>query len=368
MDTFTWELAERVRKLTDQLEEREIDLAVLFNPGHIRFFTDFRMNTATESILVVTGKGDLFYIVPPLDYRRAQESCWIRQLLIFPEDTPNYLSPLAKILPPSQVKRIGIEADTITYHKLRFLQEVFAAELIPIDRELFAMRAVKTPAEIALLRKAALIADTAMQACYEMMQPGITEAELAGYARYIFEKSGAEGASFDPFWMSGANAWLPQRFPSTKALQKGELCIFDMGAVYRGYCSDLTRTLSLGGLNSRQLEICQVAFTAQQTAMAAIKPGVTAKSIDQIARDYIAGQGFGDYFPHITGHGLGISIHEMPILNQETDTILQESMVVTVEPGIYLPGVGAARTEDMVLVTAEGYEKLTQASYDMLRS
>jgi len=368
MDTFVLELQERVKKLADQLAEREIDLAVLFNPGHIRFFTDFRMNTATESILAATKEGDLFYIVPPLDYRRAQQSCWIRQLLTFPEDTPNYLSPLEKILPPGKVKRIGIEADTIAYHKLRFLQEGFAAELIPVDRELFAMRAVKTPAEIGLLRKAALIADTAMQACYEMMRPGVTEAELAGYARYLFEKYGAEGASFDPFWMSGANAWLPQRFPSAKALQKGELCIFDMGAVYRGYCSDLTRTLSLGGLNSRQLEICQAAFTAQQRAMAAIRPGVTAKAIDQIARDYIAGQGFGEYFPHITGHGLGISIHELPILDQETDTLLQENMVVTVEPGIYVPGVGAARTEDMVLVTASGYEKLTQAGYNMLRT
>jgi Xaa-Pro aminopeptidase len=139
-----------------------------------------------------------------------------------------------------------------------------------------------------------------------------------------------------------------------------------MGAKYQGYCSDLTRTISLGSLNSKQREIFAVVFAAQQKALMAIRPGMRAAEIDEIARMHIADCGYGQYFPHITGHGLGISIHEAPILNAQTDLLLKPNMVLTVEPGIYVKGAGAARVEDMVLVTEHGYEVLTKSIYDLI--
>ena len=360
------ELVGRVQTLAKHLQEKNIDILVLFDADNIRYYADFRMNKATESILVIGNDGIVHYIIPPLDYQRALESCWIGNLITFPEDTPNYLNPLKELYQQKKIRRIGIEASAASYHKVHFLKEVFSAEHIPIDQILVTMRAQKTAAELELIRESARIIDTTMAACVGYMQEGMSEAEVSGYARYIMEKEGAEGAAFDPFLMSGVNACLPQRFSSEKKLQKGELFIFDMGAKYQGYCSDLTRTISFGGITSKQEEIYEVAFAAQQKALKAVRPGIPASEIDKIARDYIADCGYGDYFPHITGHGLGISVHEMPILNAETELLLKPNMVVTVEPGIYVRGTGAARVEDMVLLTDEGYEVLTKSRYDYI--
>ena len=208
--------------------------------------------------------------------------------------------------------------------------------------------------------------DKAMQESLKSLREGIKEVEISAYAKYIMEKEGAEGTSFQPFVMSGENAWLPQRFSSEKKIKKGELVIFDIGAIYRGYCSDLTRTFSLGNLSEEQKEIFNVAYLAQREAIKAVKPGIKASDIDKIARDIITERGYGKYFPHITGHGLGISVHEKPIIDVKVNTKLEPNMVITIEPGIYLEGVGAARVEDMVLVTKEGHEILTKTKRKLI--
>lgn len=356
----------RVKKLAGILQELKIDLAILLNPANIRFFTDFRMNPATESILVITDEGEITYVVPILDYNRALKTCWIKNIVPFPEDNPNFLMPLKNLLKNRIISKIGIEADSITLHEVSFIKELFNVEMEAIDDQLIDMRAIKTDAEINLIRKSANIADTAMQECLKILHEGITEAEISSYAKYIFEREGGEGTSFEPFVMSGENGWLPQRFSSTKKIAKGELILFDMGTVYKGYCSDLTRTFSLGGLNKKQEEIFNIAYAAQQEAIKAIKPGMYAKDIDKVARDYITDKGYGKYFPHITGHGLGISDHEKPILDKDVQFKLEANMVVTVEPGIYLENVGAARVEDMVLVTREGHELLTHTKRELI--
>ena len=354
------ELKNRVLLLRDKLKQKDLDAVVLFDAANIRYFTDFRMNSACESIVVIQRDGSITYLVAPLDYKRAQQDCWVENLVVFPEDDPNYLYPLKELFPVKNLRKLGIEADDMSYKKMHFLNEISSPEFIPFDDELIGMRAIKTAEEIQLIRKAAAIVDKAMQECLKKAEEGVTEAELTGFARYVFEREGGEGASFDPFLMSGRNSWLPQRFSTEKKIVAGELAVFDMGAVYCGYCSDMTRTFCLGNPSTEQRRIFDVAFGAQQSAIAAIKPGVEAGAIDAVARNYINDAGFGKYFPHITGHGLGISVHEQPILNTNNSMILQKNMVVTVEPGIYLEGVGAARVEDMVLVTEDGCEVLTK--------
>jgi Xaa-Pro aminopeptidase len=359
-------LENRVKKISKKLQEQNIDIVVLFNSSNIRYFTDLRMNDAAESIVVITNESKITYIVPILDYNRAIRTCWIKNIVPFPEDNPNYLMPLRQIFKNKKITKIGIEQDVITYYKLNFLKEIFDVEIIPVDDLLINLRAVKTEEEIKLIRKAANIVDKAMQESLKSLREGIKEVEISAYAKYIMEKEGAEGPSFQPFVMSGGNAWLPQRFSSDKKLKKGELVLFDVGAIYKGYCSDLTRTFSLGNLNDKQKEIFDVAYLAQREAIKAVKPGMKASDIDKIARDIIAEKGYGKYFPHITGHGLGISVHEKPIIDIKVDDKLEPNMVITIEPGIYLEGVGAARVEDMVLVTKEGHELLTKTKRELI--
>jgi len=339
----------------------------LFNPANIRYLTGFRLNNSASSILVVNHDGEVIYIIPLLDLERAKRDCWMEQIIPFPEDAPDYLWILKKILGNSP-KALGIEENSITHSQVEYLKDIYddQVEFKSIQGYLADLRAIKSEEEIEAIRKAAAIADKVMWETLKMAEDGVTEVEISAYAEYLMKLEGAEGASFEPFLMSGGNAWLPQRISSNRKLREGELILFDMGAVYQGYCSDLTRTFSLGNLDKKQRQIFEVAYKAQQAAIAAIRPGKKAEEIDRIAREVIEKEGFGKYFPHLTGHGLGLSIHEIPIIDHDIDRVLEPNMVVTVEPGIYLAGVGAARVEDMVLITETGYEVLTETKRELI--
>lgn len=360
------DVKKRVQDIANLLQSNAIDAVILFDATNIRYFTELRMTEGVQSILVITADAEIAYIVPVLDYKRAILNCWINNIVTFPEDNPNYLMPLTQILQEKIIQKVGIEEDVLTYYKINFLKEVFHGELIPVDNILTDLRAVKTEEEIPIIRKAAEIADQAMVESLKIVQEGVREADVSALARYIMEKNGAERSSFPPFLMSGQNAWLPQRFSSDKEICKGELILFDMGAVYKGYCSDLTRTFSLGSLSDHQREIFNLAYYAQQEAIKALKPGKQAWEVDKVARDIISAAGYGSNFPHLTGHGLGMSIHEKPIIDVGSKTILMPNMVVTIEPGIYVEGVGAARVEDMVLITETGCEVLTKTDRNLI--
>jgi len=358
----------RVAALTQRLREKAIDLVVLFNQANIRYFAGFRLNRAASSILVVDSSGALTFIVARLDYERAKRDCWINRenIFFFPEDTADYLKVLHQSL--KKAKTIGIEEKSISHYQFSYLQKICGdeMELKSIESDLSELRAIKSQEEIEMIRRAAAIADEAMTKVFQIIKEGMTEAEVSSYAEYVMKSEGAEGASFEPFLMSGENAWLPQRLSSEKKLKEKELMILDLGAIYWGYCSDLTRTFGLGDLTRAQKKIFKVALKAQQAAIAAIKPGVKAAEVDGIAREIIEREGFGEYFPHLSGHGVGLSIHESPIIDKGAETVLRSGMITTIEPGIYLPGVGAARIEDMVLITDTGSELLTRAKREVV--
>lgn len=361
------EYKRRVSALAEHLKDEGIEVAVLFNPANIRYLTGFRLNKAVSSSLVINHDGEVAYIVSLLDLERAKRDCWVEQIIPFPEDTPDYLRVLREPLGDS-LKVLGIEERSITHSQVTYLRDLCGNQVKfkSIERYLADLRVTKSEEEIELIKKAATIADKVMKEALKRVADGVTEVEVSSYAEYVMKLEGAEGASFEPFLMSGENAWLPQRLSSDKGLREGELILFDMGAVYQGYCSDLTRTFSLGGLNKEQRRIFNIAYKAQQSAIEAIRPGKKAWEIDQVARRMIEQKGLGRYFPHLTGHGLGLSIHEDPIIDQGIDMVLEPNMVVTIEPGIYLPGVGAARVEDMVLITKTGCEVLTKMERELI--
>jgi len=349
------------------MREKDIDLTLLFDRDNVRYFTGFRLNQAACSILAVDREGCPTYIVAQLDFERAKRECWIERIVPFPEDAPNRLSALGPLF-HGAVRRVGVEKASLTLRHAEYLRGLgrTGVELVDIEGLVADLRLIKTEEELIYIRRAAEIASRVMRTILREIRPGATEAELVGLVEYLLRREGAEGASFEPFLMSGEEAAWPRRVASGKSLQRGELALLDMGAVYEGYCSDITRTFPVGEPTEKQRRIFRVTREAQEAALANIRPGVKASEVDHAAREVIEAEGLGEFFPHLTGHGVGLSIHEDPILDRGMEMELRAGMVMTVEPGVYLPGVGAARVEDMVVVTQTGYEILTDVPRDLV--
>jgi Xaa-Pro aminopeptidase len=227
---------------------------------------------------------------------------------------------------------------------------------------------VKNEKEVAKMSQAAEITDQVYQKILKVVKSGMSEKDLAKLILTFFEELGADGLSFDIIVVSGKNGALPHGQPSNKIIQEGELITVDFGCKYQGYCSDFTRTFAISGkeINPKLKEIYQVVKEAQWQGIQAVKAGIKCKEIDKIVRDYIQQKGYGEYFIHSTGHGLGIEVHEQPYVSSQDNTILQPGMVITIEPGIYIPDFGGVRIEDDVLVTATGYQLLTKSSRELI--
>ena len=228
------------------------------------------------------------------------------------------------------------------------------------------LRAVKDPQELATMREAAQLISDVVSDVIPSIQPGLTELDLAAEIEYGMKRRGASAPSFETIVASGPrSAWAHAR-PTRKPLRKNELVVLDQGVILRDYCSDMTRTVFLGRSPIRIRRMYRSVLEAQEAAKAAIRPGITAGAVDAAARRVLKGFGFAQYFTHSTGHGLGLEIHEMPRLGKDDPTELQAGMVITVEPGIYIEGLGGIRIEDDVVVTSKGAEDLTTAPRDFL--
>lgn len=228
------------------------------------------------------------------------------------------------------------------------------------------LRAVKSPAEVSTIRDAAVLISRVFEKVIPRIRPGVTELQLAARIEYEIKLLGGTGPSFETIVAAGPRSSWAHARPSSKPLAKNELVVLDHGAILRAYCSDLTRTVHVGRASSRIRNLYTAVLEAQQAAKAAIKPGVTAGSVDAAARGTLKRKRLAQYFTHSTGHGLGLEIHEMPRIGKGEETVLQEGMVITVEPGVYLDGVGGIRIEDDVVVTKTGAVDLTTAPRDFL--
>ncbi|MCD6494979.1 aminopeptidase P family protein, partial [Candidatus Bipolaricaulota bacterium] len=306
-------LSQRVDALIELMRREGLDLALLFDRDNIRYFTGFRLNRVVSSMLAISPTEGATYIVAKLDLNRAKRDCWIDQIISFPEDTPNYLDVLHSLISPA-TRSIGTEKDTITLAQADYLKNIAGdnRELVDVRSLTAKLRVIKSPQEIENLHRAADIASHAMEQVQGTIQPGMREAELSAWVMYLMAQGGAEGSSFEPFFMSGEDAWLPQRISSQKKLREGELALLDMGAIYDGYCSDTTRTFGVGELSPKQIEIFHVAREAQQAAIDSVCSGVAACDVDAAARTVVKDAGYGKFFPHLTGHGVGLSTHEAP--------------------------------------------------------
>lgn len=234
------------------------------------------------------------------------------------------------------------------------------SSFIPIEHKIEQIRLIKTEAELKILKEAALLADYAVQVGVDEIAEGKTEAEIVAKIEYEMKKKGVTAMSFDTMVLTGKNGALPHGTPGETKIKKGDLVLFDLGVVHKGYCSDITRTVAFGDISDEQKKIYDTVLEAQIAAVEKVKAGVKASEIDLTARNIIREAGFGDYFPHRLGHGLGASVHEFPSITETNSMELQENMVFTIEPGIYVPGVAGVRIEDDLVVTKDGVQVLTE--------
>jgi len=199
-----------------------------------------------------------------------------------------------------------------------------------------------------------------------VIKPGVKEIEVANELEFFMRKQGATSSSFDIIVASGYRSALPHGVASDKEIESGELVTLDYGALYNGYCSDITRTFAVGQISEQLNEIYHVVLEAQLRGIKGTKTGLTGKEADALTRDYITEKGYGEYFGHSTGHGLGMDVHEAPSLSFRSETVLKPGMVVTIEPGIYIPDVGGCRIEDDILITKDGNESFTHSSKELI--
>lgn len=258
---------------------------------------------------------------------------------------------------------IGVEANHLTLADFDRLKDVDDLKWRPLSETIEAMRAVKSPAEIRSIRAAAAITDQVMAQVNQLARPGQTEAELAWELEKRLREDGADAMAFPVIVASGPNAARPHHTPGQRPLQEGDAIIVDMGAALNGYMSDLTRSFFLGNEPSPQYQkIYDIVLTAQQKALDGLRPGASTRDVDALARDAIAAAGHEEHFGHGLGHGVGLEVHEEPRLSprEQYDLPLQSGMITTVEPGVYVPGWGGVRIEDLVLVTDDGCESLSR--------
>lgn len=309
--------------------------ACLISSGSAVFITDFRYRSQAAKQ------------VPP-DFRRAEHASPIQGI--------------ARELKKTRAKTLAFEEAHVTHGVYRQLRRLIkGVRLKPVSGLVEGLRLCKDPGEVRMLKRGARVNGDALREISASIRPGRAESDVALDLETAMRRRGASGASFDTIVASGPRSALPHGIASSRKLKKGDLITIDFGAVVSGYHADTTRVFSLGRPTPKGEKIFNIVLEAQMTALEAVKPGVLCGEVDKAARGVIAGYGYGEAFGHGTGHGVGLDIHEAPRLGPGVKEELRPGMVVTVEPGIYLPRWGGVRIEDMVLVTERGKEVLTRS-------
>lgn len=350
----------KLNQLTKSFEQLEIDALIITNPINRRYITGF---TGTAGVAIVSNKGAIFIT----DFRYIEQATEQAKDFTIVEHTKAIEQEINNQLQKLNIQKVGFEKDDMTYGSFERYRKFITAELIPVSNVVEQQRLIKNQDEINILKQAGEIADTAFDHILSYIKPGVREIEIANELEFFMRKQGATSSSFDIIVASGYRSALPHGVASEKEIEAGELVTMDYGAIYKGYCSDITRTVAVGNISDELHEIYETVLAAQIKGVENIKPGMTGKEADALTRDYIDRKGFGKYFGHSTGHGLGLEVHEEPRLSTSSDTILKPGMVVTVEPGIYVPNVGGCRIEDDIVITESGNERLTFANKNLVQ-
>ncbi|MBN1933621.1 MAG: aminopeptidase P family protein [Anaerolineae bacterium] len=347
----------RIIKLREKMQKQGLDGMLITDPQNRRYLSGFTGSTAT---LLVTAEQQFIMVDFRYFERAERESPQWAQVRV----TGKTSEALADMVRLSGARQLGFEADHVTVAQWEEMRGVVGGvELAPTKQFVLPMRAIKDEGEVAAIQAAIACSDAAFARLCQVIRPGMTEIEVAWTLESYMRQHGASELAFPTIVGAGPNGAMPHATSSERPIRAGEPIVMDFGATVDGYRSDITRTICLGKPeDAHYLEIWNLVLQAQQAAETHIKPGMTGQQADAVARDLFVTDGYGEQFGHGLGHGVGLNIHEGPRLGKLADEdVLQPGMVFTIEPGLYLPGWGGVRIEDVVLLREDGCEVLTGA-------
>jgi Xaa-Pro aminopeptidase len=317
-----------------------------------------------EGVAIVTKQG-CRYFTDSRYIESAQRGIQGFEVLEINRENP-YAKRINDAIADFGVTVLGYEEDYLTVAEFMSFEKKLNAKLVPMNDAISGFRQIKEEYELERMRKAQQITDAAFTEVLGRIKAGMTEKELAAELIYCLLKNGGEGLSFEPIVVSGPNTSLPHGVPGERRLQDGDFITMDFGVLYQGYCSDMTRTVALGHATDEMRKVYDTVLKAQLAGIAATKAGVKGKDVDAAARQVIEDAGYGPYFGHSYGHSLGMEVHEMPSCSPSGEAVMEENMVSSAEPGIYLPGKFGVRIEDVVVFRADGCENLTHSPKNLI--
>ena len=345
----------RIREVRRALAKHKLDALLVSQPTNVRYLTGF---SSSNAYLVVTAAGRSIYFTDSRYLTAAERRVEVDSVVKLERDAFQCIKDALK---GRGVQRLGFESDHLSYDRAsRLMDKLGKRRCKPVTGIVEAVRSIKEPAEIAAIRRAVRLNERGFRHILPLLRPGVSEREIAIELEFFFMANGGDGSAFDPIIAFGPGAAVPHHETGRRKLRETDVVLIDWGVRVHGYTSDLTRTLLPPTIARRVKDVYQVVLEAQRAAIECIRPRTKLAAPDKAARRVIEAAGYGERFTHSLGHGIGLDVHEPPTLAGRVDGTLKPGMVVTVEPGIYLPGRFGVRIEDNVLVTAGGHEVLSR--------
>ncbi|MFE7063907.1 M24 family metallopeptidase [Sutcliffiella sp. NPDC057660] len=359
---------QRLEQLVNWVKEENLSACFLTSTPNVFYLTGFYTDPHERLLgLLVFPDSEPAIVCPNMEREQVKNSGWTYGIIGY-DDTDDPWEKVKEDVEKRNVtiEKLAIEQEHMTVSRFQKLQEIFPqAAFTSAEVKMYELRLTKDEDEISILREAAKLADFGVEVGVHNIKKGRTEQELVAIIEYELKKKGISQMSFSTMALAGEKTASPHGKPGLETIQHGDLVLFDLGVVLNGYCSDITRTVAFGDVGEKQQDIYETVLKAQTSTLEICKPGVEIGLIDRTARSIITEKGYGEYFTHRIGHGLGIEVHEYPSMNATNTMKLQKGMAFTVEPGIYKPSVGGVRIEDDILVTESGIEILTSYPKDL---
>lgn len=357
--------ARRQKRLAAELRHSRLPALVITHLPNIRYLCGFTGSSGALLVLAGERSPRLTFFTDGRYTTQAAAEVQGAKVVITKEPA---LWEACEAVLRARVKRLGFESEHLSYAGYRQLSRRMStrARLAPVAGLVEKLRSIKDRDEIEQIRAAVLLGSSLFPAVLSAIKPGVAESVVAGELELQARRAGAEGMSFDTIVAAGARSALPHGKASAQPIPRDGFIILDYGVILAGYCSDMTRTVHLGPVSKAQRSMYQAVLDAQLASIEAVRPGVETGEVDRAGRDILKKAGYGTWFTHSTGHGVGIEVHEMPRLAKGQTQRLEPGMVVTIEPGIYMPQEGGVRIEDMVLVTMSGHEVLTPTTKELI--
>lgn len=359
----------RLTGVMNWLEEKNIDFAFVQTKANVFYLSKFYTEPHERLVgILIFPKSEPIMVCPNMEKPQAIQAGWEYEIISYSDsEDPWQLVEQRLKKQLKMVNTIAIEKEHISYSRVNAILNMYpAGQLVSVEEKLYSLRLIKDEKELSILKEAAKLADFGVEVGINALKVGKTEMDVLALIEYELKRKGIREMSFSTMVLTGAKTADPHGNPGLSEIKRGDYVLFDLGVVLDGYCSDITRTVVLQEANEKQRQIYETVLGAQRQALATCKIGTRIGDIDLAARNFITNAGFGEYFPHRIGHGLGIEVHEFPSMSETNNDLLKEGAVFTVEPGIYIPSIGGVRIEDDIVITKDGYESLTSYPKELI--